>query len=83
MPKYQVYQMQEEVVVRKQLFVVEADDDDEAIEKVMSGEVGPIDDGAVSEPGYTMWGWSARPANAPDDKAWDDAKSDLEARRLE
>jgi len=83
MPKFTVYQIEEEVVVRRLLFIVEADDDDLAIEKAMNGEVEPVDDGAISEPGYTMWGWSARPADAPDDTAWDEAKSDLEARRLE
>jgi hypothetical protein len=83
MPKYQVYQIEEEVIVHKHHFVVEADDDDEAIEMAMNGEVDPIKDRTIVEPGYTVWGWSARPADALDDKAWDEAKSDLEARRLE
>lgn len=82
MPTYNVYQVQEEVVVHKSLFVVEAESVDDAIEMAMSGEVELTEKSTADEPGYVTWGWSARPADAPDDVAWEEAKSDLEERRL-
>lgn len=82
MPKVNVYQVQEEVIVHKSLFVVEADDEDDAIEMVMNGEVEPTEKGTIGEPVYATIGWSSRPADSPNESAWGEAVKDMEERRL-
>jgi len=82
MPQFRVYQVKEEVVVHKSLFVIEADDEDDAIEKAMNGDAEPIEQSTADDAGYMTWGWSSRPADASDESAWDEAIKDLEERRL-
>jgi hypothetical protein len=83
MPMYRVFEVQEEIVVRKWRFDVKADSEDEAVEKAMNGECNPIDCGSAGEPEYVTWGWSSRPTDVPtDDSVWDEALADLEARRM-
>jgi hypothetical protein len=83
MPKFNVYQVQEEVIVHKSLFVVDADCEDDAIEKAMNGEVEPTDQGTVGEPVYAAIGWSSRTADSPEESAWGEAVIDMEERRLD
>jgi hypothetical protein len=80
---YRVYQVQEQIEIHKWLFEVEADDDDEAIEKAMNGEAKQIEQGKIGEPEYACWGWSARPVGATGDVAWSDAITNLETNRRE
>jgi hypothetical protein len=83
MPTYRVYEVQEEIAIRKWLYVIEADSEDDAIEIAMNGQADSIEHGTIREPEYATWGWSARPADAADDDtAWDESLADLEARRL-
>ncbi len=82
MPKFHVYQVQEEVIVHKSLFVVEADCEDDAIEMAMNGEVQPTEQGTIGEPLYEAIGWSSRPAESPNESAWNEAVEDMEERRL-
>jgi hypothetical protein len=84
MPTYRVYQVQEQIEIHKWLYEVEADSDDEAVEKAMNGEAKQVEQGTIGEPEYACWGWSARPVNVvEDDTAWDEAIADLEANRRE
>jgi hypothetical protein len=82
MPQFRVYQVQEEVIVHKMIFVINADDEDDAIEKAMNGEFEPTEQSTADDAGYMTWGWSSRLADAPDEGAWDEAIKDLEERRL-
>jgi hypothetical protein len=82
MPTYKVYEVQEEVLTRKLLYEVDANSEDDAIEKAMNGQVEPIVQSTMGEPEYVTWGWSARPVDSADESAWDEALADLEARRL-
>jgi len=82
MPKFSVYEVQEEVVIHKWLYEVEAESEDDAIEKAMNGEAQAAEHGTMREPEYVTWGWSARPISAADKMAWDEALADLETRRL-
>lgn len=82
MPKFTVYQVQEEVIVHKSLFVIEAETEDDAIEVVMNGEVEPVEQGTVGEPVYAAIGWTSRPAESPDESGWVEAVEDMEERRL-
>jgi hypothetical protein len=83
MPKFNVYQVQEEVIVHKTLFVVEADTGDDAIEVVMNGEVEPTEQGTIGKPVYAGIGWSSRRADSPEESAWNEAVADMDERRLE
>ena len=82
MPTYRVHEVQEEIAIRKWLYIVEADSEDEAIEKAMDGQAQSTEHGTMREPEYVTWGWSARPESVEDETAWDEALADLEARRL-
>jgi hypothetical protein len=82
MPRFNVYQVQEEVVVHKSLFLVEAEDEDDAIEKTMNREVEPVEQGTIGEPVYAAIGWSSRSVDSPDESAWGEAVEDMEERRL-
>jgi hypothetical protein len=83
MPTYRVYEVQEEIAIRKWLYVVEADSEDDAIELAMNGLAQSTEHGTIREPEYAAWGWSARPVDSVEDHtAWDEALADLEARRL-
>ena len=83
MPAYRVHEVQEEVVIRKWHYIIEADSEDDAVEKAMSGEVDPVEQGTMGDADYAVSGWSVRPADVPEDEtAWSDAAMDLEARRL-
>ena len=82
MPTFRVYEVQEEIVIRKWLYEIEADSEDDAIEKAMNGEAQASERGTMREPEYVTWGWSARPIATADEMAWDEALADLEARRL-
>jgi hypothetical protein len=84
MPKYRVFQVQEEVVLRKSHYVVDADDEDAAIEIAMNGAAQSTEHGTIREPEYATWGWSARPVDTgEDDDAWKEALTDLETRKLD
>ncbi len=83
MPTYRVYEVQEETTIRKWLYVIDADSEDDAIEIAMNCQAQSTEQGTKREPEYLTWGWSARPdAAVEDDTAWDEALADLEARRL-
>jgi len=83
MPRYRVYEVQEEIAIRKWLYVIDADSEDDAIEIAMNGQSDSIEHGTIREPEYAAWGWSARPVDtAEDDTAWNEALADLETRRL-
>jgi hypothetical protein len=82
MPRFNVYEVQEEVVIRKWLYEVEADSEDDAIEKAKNGEAQAAEHGTMREPEYVTWGWSTRPIAAADEMAWEESLADLEAQRL-
>lgn len=83
MPRYRVYEVQEEIAIRKWLYVIDADSEDDAIEIAMNGQAPSTEHGTLSEPEYATWGWSARPVDSVEDHAaWDEALADLEVRRL-
>lgn len=83
MPTYRIYEVQEESIIRKLQYFVEAESEDEAVEKAMNGEAGPIEHETIDGPGYVTWGWSARSTDTvEDDTAWEEAIADLEERRL-
>jgi hypothetical protein len=83
MSTYRVYEVQEEIAIRKWLYIVDADSEDDAIDIAMNGQAQSIEHGTIREPEYAAWGWSARPVESAEDlSAWDEALADLEARRL-
>lgn len=81
MPIYKVFEVEEEVVIRKWLYEIEAEDEDAAIEKVMNREVEGIEHGVISEPEYVTQGFAARPIADADDMAWEEALQNLADRR--
>lgn len=83
MPMYRVYEVQEEVSTRKWTYVIEAESEDDAIEKAMNGEADPVEQGSIGEPDYAVSGWSVRADDASDDSAWDEAVTDLETRKFD
>ena len=84
MPKFKVYVLQDEVTIRKYVFEVEAEDQEDAIDVAMNADVEPIETGTFKEAEYAAWGWSGRPVGADEDEAaWKEAFADLERKRWE
>ena len=81
MPTYKIYEVQEEVVIRKWLYEIEAEDEDAAIEKAMNREVEGTEHGVISEPEYVTQGFAARPIANVDEMAWEAALENLANRR--
>ena len=81
MPTLKVYEVQEEVVIRKWLYEIEAEDEDAAIAKAMSREVEAAEHGVISEPEYVTQGYSARSIEDADEMAWEEALENLADRR--
>lgn len=84
MQEYQVFEAQEEIRCRKWLHVVEADSEQEAIEKVRSEDwtSDPIDCGELGEPDYGDSGFVARSNPADEDSVWEMAVTDLATRKM-
>ena len=50
----------------------------------LNDEAELVEQGTICEPGYAVWGWSARPVKPRDDDAgWNEAITTLEANRRE
>jgi hypothetical protein len=82
MPIYTVFEVEEEVVIRKWRYErIEAEDEDAAIEIAMSRVVEATEHGVVSEPEYVTQGFAARPIEKADEMAWDEALQNLADRR--
>lgn len=81
MPTYKVYEVQEEVVIRKRLYEVEADCEVDAIEKAMNREAEAIEHDVISEPEFVTQGFAARTIADADEMAWQEALTDLADRR--
>jgi hypothetical protein len=84
MPTYRVFEAQEEIRCRKWLHVVDADNEQQAIEKVISEDwtSDPIDCGELGEPDYSDSGFVASDNPADRDHFWEQAVSDLATRKM-
>jgi len=79
MPKFRVYEVQDEVITRKWMYEVEALEEAAAMNLVREGEVSPIDCGTMGEPFYAESGVAVQSHDADSNVGWDAALKQLES----
>jgi len=79
MPTYRGYEVQEEIVIRKWMYEIEASDASAAMSLIRNGEANPMDCGTIGEPFYARSGFAVPPADADSYVGWDDALADFES----
>lgn len=77
MPKFTIYEVQEQTVARRWKYEVEAADEDTAEDAVHNGEVQPIDCGEQGDVDYGASGWITAPAEKPEEECWAEATANL------
>ncbi len=84
MATFRVFEAQEEIRCRKWLHFIDADNEQQAIEKVISEDwtSDPVDCGELGEPDYCDSGFVARSNPADEDGVWGKAVTDMATRKM-
>jgi hypothetical protein len=79
MATFRGYEVQEEIVIRKWMYEIEAPDESAAMSLIRNGEADPMDCGTIGEPFYSRSGFAVPPADADSYVGWDEALADFES----
>jgi hypothetical protein len=93
MPNFRVYQIQEEIVLRRWTYEIDADSEAAALELAKTGGAAPEAQGGIGVPEYATSGWSLRhdapsddwveALSSDEDRAWKEALDDYQAQKRE
>lgn len=83
MPTFHVCEVQEEIIIRKWMYEIEAHDESAAMNLIRDGEVNPMDCGTIGEPFYAHSGFAVSPDDAESYVGWDAALTDFESNQSE